>query len=108
MPAGQQHAASPGELAVELVREKLYRRLNQELPYRLDVSCEAARPAADGAGLYIRVVVAVPNKLTKSIVVGRRGAVIQDYVAAPTRAELARLLGTPVQLTVRVQARDDG
>jgi GTPase Era involved in 16S rRNA processing len=40
MPAGQSHAATPGELAVELVREKLYRRLNQELPYRLTVTQE--------------------------------------------------------------------
>lgn len=44
MPAGQSHAASPGELAVELVREKLFRRLNQELPYKLIVRLDGVNP----------------------------------------------------------------
>lgn len=109
MAAGQSHAASPGELAVELVREKLYRRLNQEIPYRLTVTLEAAGPdltlggAAGAQGLYIRVGVGVSNKLVKAIVVGKGGEVIQKYVAEPTQAELTRILKQPVKLVVGVR-----
>jgi GTP-binding protein Era len=110
MRAGQSHAASPGELAVELVREKLYRRLNQEVPYRLTVALEAAGPdrtpgaaAAGGQGLYIRVGVGVSSKLVKAIVVGKGGEVIQKYVAEPTQAELTRILKQPVKLVVGVR-----
>jgi GTP-binding protein Era len=111
MLAGQSHAASPGELAVELVREKLYRRLNQEIPYRLTVTLEAAGPdmspggaaAAGGRGLCIRVGVGVSSKLVKAIVVGKGGEVIQKYVAEPTQAELTRILKQPVKLVVGVR-----
>jgi GTPase Era involved in 16S rRNA processing len=92
---------------VELVREKLYRRLNQELPYRLNVVLQAAQSTPDGAGLHIRVGVEVRNKLMKSIVIGRRGDVIQRYVTLPTQAELCRVLGQPVKLLVSVRALQD-
>jgi GTPase Era involved in 16S rRNA processing len=136
MAAGQSHAASPGELAVELVREKLYRRLNKEIPYRLNVAVEAVGPwrprpplpaaataetaatatakaarepteprqdPVEGEGLYIRVGVGVASKLVKSIVVGKGGEVIQEYVAEPTQAELTRILKQPVKLVVGVR-----
>jgi len=103
MPAGQSHAASPGELAVELVREKLYRRLNQELPYRLAVMLEGVSSQTTGQGLYIRVAVGVASKLMKSIVVGKGGEVIQKYVAEPTQEELSRILKQPVRLVVSVK-----
>jgi GTP-binding protein Era len=103
----QAHAATPGELAVELVREKLYRRLNQELPYRLSVVLQSVAPDARDTrhpqALVIKVDVFVKNRLTKSIVVGKGGSVIQRYVAEPTQAELARALGVPVQLLVFVK-----
>lgn len=116
---------------MELVREKLYRRLNQEIPYRLHVAVEAVgpwrprRPAAAAAGtaaavrepavearpvvpvesqgLYIRVGVGVSSKLVKSIVVGKGGEVIQKYVAEPTQQELSRILKQPVKLVVGVR-----
>lgn len=108
MPGDQRAAASPGELAIELVREKLYRRLNQELPYRLTVTLESVSGlvgggGAGGNGLHIRVCVGVANKLIKSIVIGKGGEVIQKYVTQPTQAELARILDRPVRLVVSVK-----
>lgn len=104
LPPGQSHAATPGELALELLREKLYRRLNQELPYTLVTALESVvQLAPPRAGLRICVSVTVPNKRVKAMVVGKGGAVIQDYVAGPTQAELARILGEPVALVVSVK-----
>jgi GTPase Era involved in 16S rRNA processing len=106
LPPGVSHGASPAELAVELVRERLYRRLNQELPYRLAVSCEPPRPGP-GGGLVLRVRVAVPNPRVRSIVVGRRGAIVQEYVTVPCQDALARVLGVPVRLEVTVTVDGD-
>ncbi|KAF6257138.1 P-loop containing nucleoside triphosphate hydrolase protein [Scenedesmus sp. NREL 46B-D3] len=109
MPPNQAHTASPGDLAVELVREKLYRRLNQELPYALTVQADSVRPLLGSKhGLDIRITVFVKNRLMRSIVVGKGGSIIQGYVARPTEAELTRTLGAPVRLTVSVKALTDG
>lgn len=104
LPAGHSRAASPGELAVEFVREKLYRRLNQELPYRLNVTLESVTAGPpDGQGLIINIGVGVATKLVKSIVVGKGGAVIQKYVVERTEAELSRILRQRVKLFVSVK-----
>jgi GTP-binding protein Era len=108
MPPSQSHAASPGDLAVELVREKLYRRLNQELPYALTVEADSVRPLLGSrSGLAIHITVFVKSRRMRSIVVGKGGSIIQGYVTQPTEAELARILEAPVKLTVSVKALSD-
>jgi GTPase Era involved in 16S rRNA processing len=104
--AGQSHGASPGELALELVREKLYRRLNQELPYTLEIHLRSVQELPAGQGLHISIGVTVKNKRLKAMVVGREGSIIQEYVTLPTEAELAKILKQPVKLLVAVHARD--
>lgn len=52
LPPGQCHVSTPGELAVELVREKLLRRLHKELPYTLGVALVADRPWVPGGSLH--------------------------------------------------------
>lgn len=106
MPAGQASASTPGELAVELVREKLFRRLNQELPYTLAVATESVRQLPQDKGLSIVVSVTVKSKRVKAIVVGKGGEIIQDYVAVPTQKELSRVLQTPVQLVVTIKVAE--
>eukprot|EP00878_Enallax_costatus_P025437 GHUV01027215.1.p1 GENE.GHUV01027215.1~~GHUV01027215.1.p1 ORF type:complete len:205 (+),score=82.45 GHUV01027215.1:179-793(+) len=106
MPPGQASASTPSELAVELVREKLFRRLNQELPYTLAVATESVRQLPEGQGLSIVVSVTVKSKRVKAIVVGKGGEIIQDYVTVPTQKELSRVLQVPVQLVVTVKVAD--
>ena len=106
MPPGQASASTPSELAVELVREKLFRRLNQELPYTLAIATESVRQLPEGQGLSILVGVTVKNKRVKAIVVGKGGEIIQDYVAVPTQKELSRVLQVPVQLVVTIRVAD--
>ena len=84
----------------------MYRRLNQELPYRLGVVLEGVTQRPDRQGLHIRVCVRVANKLIKSIVIGKGGEVIQKYVTEPTQVELTRILKQPVKLVVSVKIVD--
>lgn len=103
MPPGPAAAASPGELAVELVREKLFRRLNQELPYTLTTVVESVRQLPANSGLHIVVNVIVKNQRVKAIIAGKGGEIIQDYVTVPTQKELSRVLQVPVQLVVTIK-----
>lgn len=103
MPPDQATTSSPGELAVEFVREKLFRRLNQELPYTLVIAAEAVRERAGTQGMLIVVSVTVKSQRIKGLVVGKAGSIIQDYVTLPTEAELSKLLQTPVKLLVTVK-----
>jgi GTP-binding protein Era len=108
MPPDQAHTASPADLAVELVREKLYRRLNQELPYALTVQADSVRLLLGSkSGLAIHITVFVKSRRVRSIVVGKGGSIIEGYVAQPTEAELTRILAAPVKLTVSVKALSD-
>jgi len=102
LPRGEATDLSAAELAVELVREKLYRRLNQELPYRLSVSLRGQRPLP-GGGLRIELVVTVPSATLRKIVVGAGGRVMEDYVVARSRHELEHLLRVPIHLVVPVE-----
>jgi GTPase Era involved in 16S rRNA processing len=81
----------------------------QELPYALTVQADSVKPLLGSRqGLAIHVTVFVKNRLMRSIVVGKGGSIIQGYVAQPTEAELARILGAPVKLTVSVKSLADG
>lgn len=109
VPAECSHDKEPGQLAVDLVREKLFRRLHQELPYRLAPVLGAPPPhvTADGR-LRISVDVAVASAVQRSIVVGAAGCIITDYVQARTERELTSVLGREVSLSVRVLVRAPG
>jgi len=48
-PPDQVHTASKHQLAIELLREKMYQRLNQELPYTLGQEIESWRERKDGS-----------------------------------------------------------
>lgn len=88
-------------MAVELVREKLFRRLNNDLPYRLTPRLQHVTQLKDGR-LHCVIDVAVKSSIQKAIVVGSKGSVMQDYVVTPSEKELSHLFGQPVQLVVRV------
>ena len=104
MPPGAFTDKSTGQLAAELVKEKLYRRLNQEIPYRLDVDLVREGQCESGEYLF-EVIVWVPNNHVRKIVVGRGGSVIEEYVRQPTRQELESVIQKRVFLNVDVKVR---
>eukprot|EP00803_Ostreobium_quekettii_P004217 evm.model.scf_2920.3 EVM.evm.TU.scf_2920.3 scf_2920:10093-12574(-) len=104
LPPGAATDKDPASLAVELVRDKLYRRLNKELPYILQPVPKTCKLMQDGS-LFIEQTLFVRRMHIKRIVVGARGEVIQGYVVARAQAELEKTLGRKVRLVVGVKVQ---
>ena len=89
-------------LVTEIVREKLIRRLGQELPHRLTVEVE--RFVERRRRTEIHALVWVERKQHKAIVIGRDGKGLKEAGTA-ARAEIRRMLGRPVHLEIWVKVR---
>lgn len=110
LPAGppvfpQDHFIDRSEafLAAEIVREKLIRRLGQELPHRLTVEIERFVEVEDRT--VINALVLVERNQHKAIVIGRGGGRLKEAGSA-ARRDIARMLGRPVHLEVWVKVRE--
>ena len=102
-PEGQFTDRSESFLTAEIVREKIIRRLGQELPHRLTVEVERF---IDGKRrTLINVLVWVERKQHKAIVIGRNGGRLKE-AGIEARLEIARLLGRPVHLEIWVKVRE--
>jgi len=90
-------------LAAELVREQLFLRLRQEVPYAVAVVIDAWEERA-GADVVITASIVVERESQKAIVVGKGGAMIRE-VGTRARHEISDLLQRPahLKLTVRVE-----
>ncbi|MBF2760149.1 MAG: GTPase Era [Ectothiorhodospiraceae bacterium AqS1] len=86
----------------EIVREKLIRRLGQELPHQLAVEIEHCRD--EGRQLQIHALVWVARKQHKSIVIGSNGRCLKE-VGIEARQAIAQLLDRPVHLEIWVKVR---
>ena len=100
---GQASEHSEATLAAEVVRERLFKRFNQELPYELEVRVMSCRPLKD-ASLRIEQNIYVPHNHVKRIVVGRGGAAIGE-VGKRARLELQDILDRKVHLILNVKVR---
>ena len=89
-------------LAGELIREKLTRKLDQELPYRLTVEIERFR--RERGILRIGALVWVERPSQKGIVIGKEGRVLKA-VGAEARANMEALFGRRVHLELWVKVR---
>lgn len=110
LPAGppvfpQDHYTDRSEafLAAEIVREKLIRRLGQELPHRLTVEIE--RFVEVEGRTVINALVLVERDQHKAIVIGRGGVRLKEAGSA-ARRDIARMLGRPVHLEVWVKVKE--
>jgi GTP-binding protein Era len=91
-------------LAGELVREQLFLRLHQELPYSTAVTVESWNEREKG-DVVIDASIVVDRESQKAIVVGKRGAMVRD-VGMAARKEIANLLGRPVHLRLNVRVEE--
>ncbi|MFW5450803.1 MAG: GTPase Era [Methylophagaceae bacterium] len=90
-------------LAAELVREKLFRHLGQELPYSITVEIEQFD---DEKNLYrIGAVIYVERDGQKSIVIGKKGELLKS-VGKDARLEMQSLFGRKVFLRLWVKVRE--
>ncbi|MBE0439598.1 MAG: GTPase Era [Gammaproteobacteria bacterium] len=90
-------------LAAEIVREKLFRHLGQELPYSITVEIEQFD---DENGLFrIGAVIYVERDGQKSIVIGKKGELLKS-VGKDARIEMEKLFGCKVFLRLWVKVRE--
>ncbi|MBE7638336.1 GTPase Era [Sneathiella sp. P13V-1] len=103
-PEDQLATAPMRNLAAEVTREKLFLRLNQELPYSLTVETEKWEERKDGS-VKIDQVVYVSRANHKPIVLGKGGATIKQ-IGAMAREELEEMMGCRVHLFLFVKVRE--
>lgn len=90
-------------LAAEVLREKLTRRLNQELPYTIAVEIEEFK--IEGNLYRILAAISVERESQKGIVIGKGGATLKD-VSTQARIDLERLFDAKVFLRAFVKVRE--
>ena len=103
-PAGVVTDQPEQYLAAELVREQCLLQLREEVPHALAVTVEAWEVRESGP-LYVLATISVDRETHKGIVIGRGGSMLRA-IGEPSRLELARRLGTPVYLELRVKVRE--
>ncbi|MCL4744922.1 MAG: GTPase Era [Burkholderiaceae bacterium] len=89
-------------LAAELIREKLFRLLGDELPYASTVEIEQYEETPKLRRIHAAIL--VEREAQKGIVVGAGGARIKR-IATEARLDLERMLGTKVYLELFVKVR---
>ena len=90
-------------LAAEIVREKLFRYLGQELPYSLTVDIEQFKE--EGELFRIAAVVYVERSGQKSIVIGKRGEQLK-LIGKEARLDMESLFASKVFLQIWVKVRE--
>ena len=90
-------------IVAEIVREKLFRRLTQELPYALTVSVDHYAHERDL--LRISATIWVERKSQKGIIIGKGGQQLKQ-IGSEARADIERLAGQKVFLQLWVKVRE--
>ncbi len=105
-PPDQVTDASDRFMAAEIIREKLTRRLQEEVPYGLVVEVEGMGEAEDEPGkLVIQAVIWVERTGQKAIVIGKGGELLKE-IGRAARLELREHFGKPVHLELWVKVRE--
>lgn len=103
-PEDQVTDVSERFIVSEIVREKVFHLLKEEVPYSTAVEIEAFEDLSQERNLLrIHAVIHVERDSQKAIVIGKQGSMIKQ-IGALAREEIERLFGTRVflQLFVRV------
>jgi GTP-binding protein Era len=90
--------------AAEVLREKLFRHLGEELPYRCDVVLESFKE--EGRLRRIEATIWVERESQKAIVIGAGGATLKK-IASAARRDMEERFGGKVALGVWVKVKRD-
>ena len=94
--------ASERFLAAELLREKVFRLLGDELPYASGVEIDRYRQAGELRSIHASIV--VDKESQKAIVIGKGGSQLKE-IGTQARRDMERLFGGKVYLETRVKVR---
>lgn len=103
-PADQLTDKSMRFISAEIIREKLFRVLKQELPYSITVSIDHYIEEEDITR--ISATIWVERKSQKAIVIGKNGSQLKK-TGSLARSDIERLIGVRVYLQLWVKVRAD-
>ncbi len=103
-PADQLTDKDERFFAGEILREKLFQLLGEELPYRCDVVLESFKE--EGRLRRIEATIWVERDSQKAIVIGAKGALLKR-ISTAARKDMERLFGGRVYLGVWVKVKRD-
>jgi GTP-binding protein Era len=104
-PEDQMSDAPMRHLAAEITREKIFRKLHQELPYQSTVETDKWEERKDKS-VRIEQTIFVERESQRKIVLGAGGATIKS-IGADSRKEIGEILGVPVHLFLFVKVREN-
>jgi GTP-binding protein Era len=105
-PPDQVTDAGDRFMAAEIIREKLTRRLQEEVPYGLMVEIDGMGEAEDEPGkLVVQAVIWVERTGQKAIVIGKGGELLKE-IGRAARLDLKQHFGRPVHLELWVKVRE--
>lgn len=101
-PLDDLSTASVRYIAGEFVRETCFEKLEQEVPYSIEVAVQEFKERPDGKPTYILAYVYVERKSQKGIVIGREGQMIRE-IGRAARRKIEAFLDRAVYLELRVK-----
>jgi len=104
-PDDQLSTASVRFMAAEIIREKLFMALSQELPYNVAVEIETWEELPEQNMTMIGAMIYTSKNSHKGMIVGKQGQNLK-VVGQQARQELKVLLGTKVHLELWVKVRE--
>ncbi len=104
-PEDQMSDAPMRHLAAEITREKIFRKLHQELPYQSTVETDSWTERKDKS-IRIEQTIFVERESQRKIVLGKGGTTIKS-IGAESRKEIAEIVGVPVHLFLFVKVREN-
>ncbi len=90
-------------IAAELIREKVFLRTRQEIPYGTAVTVRSFEEKNDGDLVVIGATIHTERESHKPILIGKRGAALKE-IGSAAREDLEHLLGCRVYLELAVKA----
>lgn len=105
-PDDQLSTAPMRFMAAEIVREKLFERLHQEVPYAVAVEVEKWEEGQEGKQTIIHAAIYVARPSHKAMVIGKAGAGIKE-IGTLARKDIQELIDGKVHLELWVKVRED-
>lgn len=92
-------------LAAEMIREKILRFMDKEVPHGIAVSIEKMRERKDRAILDIDAVIYCERESHKGMVIGKKGAMLKK-ISSCAREDMERFFGVQVNLHTWVKVKE--
>lgn len=92
-------------LAAEMIREKILRFMDKEVPHGIAVSIEKMREREDRAILDIDAVIYCERESHKGMVIGKKGAMLKK-ISSCAREDMERFFGVQVNLHTWVKVKE--